>query len=435
MDGDVLSLSVSSESLVESLKEEIQERRGHEPHIQTLLLGRRPLCNDVDTLERSGVMQGSKLTVLLAEKSSCSEAATPLADYGRILLRAFRAGFAVDPQIPGGCNMSDFLDDLDATAVVQKALKQYDKNADGMLDSKEASTLFRDLAVELAVLFVSARKLTECHGRQISTDDLTDAELDAEMEANVELKTLLGLLKEEAQSQLSAVQANFDGSGAFDFMCDSKEGGMVSFARALECLTDLDGGSLMEVADTLGFDVAKLLEGSFTSDVSSIQEETRVLLLGLDASGTTTMLYKLKLGEVVTTIPTIGFNVETVQYKNTKFTMWDVGGQDQIRPLWRHYYQDTHAIIFAVDSNNRDRIEEARCELHKVLSEDEMRNVPVLVMANKQDLPNAMSAADIVDHLGLHTLRNRPWYIQSTCATTGDGLYEGLDWLQNVVKG
>ena len=73
------------------------------------------------------------------------------------------------------------------------------------------------------------------------------------------------------------------------------------------------------------------------------KEERRILMVGLDAAGKTTILYKLKLGEIVTTIPTIGFNVETVEYKNISFTVWDVGGQDKIRPLWRHYYQNTQA--------------------------------------------------------------------------------------------
>ena len=152
--------------------------------------------------------------------------------------------------------------------------------------------------------------------------------------------------------------------------------------------------------------------------------------VGLDAAGKTTILYKLKLGEIVTTIPTIGFNVETVEYKNISFTVWDVGGQDKIRPLWRHYFQNTQGLIFVVDSNDRERIAEARDELMRMLNEDELRDAVLLVFANKQDLPNAMNAAEITDRLGLHSLRNRHWYIQSTCATSGEGLYEGLDWLQ-----
>jgi len=162
--------------------------------------------------------------------------------------------------------------------------------------------------------------------------------------------------------------------------------------------------------------------------------EARILMVGLDAAGKTTILYKLKLGEIVTTIPTIGFNVETVEYKNLKFTVWDVGGQDKLRPLWRHYFQNTNGVIFVVDSNDKDRVSQARDELAKMLSEDELRDAVLLVFANKQDLPNAMSTAEVTDKLGLHSLRQRNWYIQGCCATTGDGLYEGLDWLATNVK-
>lgn len=164
------------------------------------------------------------------------------------------------------------------------------------------------------------------------------------------------------------------------------------------------------------------------------QKEMRILMVGLDAAGKTTILYKLKLGEIVTTIPTIGFNVETVEYKNISFTVWDVGGQDKIRPLWRYYFQNTQGIIFVVDSNDRDRISEAREELQQMLNVDELKNALVLVFANKQDLPNAMNAAEVTDKLGLHSMRQRSWYIQATCATTGDGLYEGLEWLSNKLK-
>merc|ERR1712159_394777 len=127
--------------------------------------------------------------------------------------------------------------------------------------------------------------------------------------------------------------------------------------------------------------------------------EMRILMVGLDAAGKTTILYKLKLGTVVTTIPTIGFNVETVEYKNISFNVWDVGGQDRIRKLWRHYYQNTQGLIFVVDSNDRDRVEDAREELAKMLNEDEMRDAVLLVLANKQDLPNAMTAAEVTEKL------------------------------------
>ncbi|KAJ3669334.1 hypothetical protein LUZ60_011284 [Juncus effusus] len=161
--------------------------------------------------------------------------------------------------------------------------------------------------------------------------------------------------------------------------------------------------------------------------------EMRILMVGLDAAGKTTILYKLKLGEVVTTIPTIGFNVETVEYKNISFTVWDIGGQDKIRPLWNYYFQNTQGLIFVVDSIDRERVIEARDELHRMLNEDQLRDASLLVLANKQDLRNAMNAAELTDKLGLHSLHHRRWYIQSACATSGEGLYEGLDWLSNNI--
>lgn len=151
-----------------------------------------------------------------------------------------------------------------------------------------------------------------------------------------------------------------------------------------------------------------------------MKKDMRILMVGLDAAGKTTILYKLKLGEVVTTIPTIGFNVETVEYKNISFTVWDVGGQDKIRNLWRHYYQNTQGLIFVVDSNDKARIDDAKTELHKMLQEEELKDADLLVFANKQDLPHAMSAPDLTEKLGLQKLTGRQWYIQACCATSGD---------------
>merc|ERR1712039_802249 len=164
------------------------------------------------------------------------------------------------------------------------------------------------------------------------------------------------------------------------------------------------------------------------------QRDMRIVMVGLDAAGKTTILYKLKIGEVVTTIPTIGFNIETGEYKNINFTVWDIGGQDKIRKLWRHYYMGTQGLIFVIDSSDRDRIQDACEELMKMLHEDEMRDAALLVFANKQDLPNAMTAAEVTDKLDLHNMRNRQWFIQSACATTGEGLYEGLEWMSRTLS-
>jgi len=164
-----------------------------------------------------------------------------------------------------------------------------------------------------------------------------------------------------------------------------------------------------------------------------------MLMVGLDAAGKTTMLYKMELGPIVTTIPTIGFNVRHLTHRGrqriTSFTMWDLGGRDKIRPLWRHYYQNMDALIFVVDSNDRERIEDAKAALDMVITEEELRGKPLLVFANKQDLPGAMKPEKLVHELGLHgkEFRCRRWFIQGSCATTGDGIFEGLDWLQSQV--
>ena len=172
------------------------------------------------------------------------------------------------------------------------------------------------------------------------------------------------------------------------------------------------------------------------------KKEIRMLMVGLDAAGKTTVLYKLKLGEVVTTIPTIGFNVETVEYKNISFTCWDVGGRGKIRPLYRHYYQGTSALIWVIDSNDKERMapdtydfsNTVKEELYDTIKSEELKNVALLIFANKQDLKDALSVKEIKKRLELEDkLNDRLWHIQPCCATTGDGLYEGLDWLSNVL--
>ena len=180
--------------------------------------------------------------------------------------------------------------------------------------------------------------------------------------------------------------------------------------------------------------------GSFLGKIKSVLQsfggsEARILMLGLDAAGKTTILYKLKLNETVSSIPTIGFNVETVTpVKNVSFTVWDVGGQDKIRPLWKHYFNNTEGLVYVVDSSDRARVSESKDELMWILESDEMRGVPVVILANKQDLPGALSPSEVAGKLGMHQMRGRDWYIQGTCATNGDGLFEGMHELAKLVK-
>uniref|UniRef100_A0A7S0SZ70 Uncharacterized protein n=1 Tax=Mantoniella antarctica TaxID=81844 RepID=A0A7S0SZ70_9CHLO len=165
------------------------------------------------------------------------------------------------------------------------------------------------------------------------------------------------------------------------------------------------------------------------------EREARILVLGLDNAGKTTILYRLQVGTVVSTIPTIGFNVETVTYKNIKFQVWDLGGQTSIRPYWRCYYPNTQAIIYVVDSSDTERVSTSRQEFHAILEEEELKDAVILVYANKQDLPGALTEVQITEGLGLAEIKNRQWAIFKTSAIKGEGLWEGMEWLSNTLKG
>lgn len=138
---------------------------------------------------------------------------------------------------------------------------------------------------------------------------------------------------------------------------------------------------------------------------------------------------RAQIGEVVTTIPTIGFNVESVTYKNLNFNVWDLGGQTSIRPYWRCYYANTAAVIFVVDSTDIERLQTAADELSAMLNEEELKDAALLVFANKQDQPGAKGAGDISQALRLGELRDRNWTIMACSAVDGTGVTEGMDWL------
>jgi len=158
--------------------------------------------------------------------------------------------------------------------------------------------------------------------------------------------------------------------------------------------------------------------------------EMRVVTLGLDGAGKTAILYKLRQGEFVPTIPTIGFNVETLELRNVKMTLWDVGGQHKLRPLWKHYYLNTQAVIFVLDAYNRDRLQESRSELVRLLSEKELKDAAILILANKQDVSGCATIEEITDSFSLYKLCcGRSWHIQACDAKSGMGLQDGLDWL------
>ena len=173
--------------------------------------------------------------------------------------------------------------------------------------------------------------------------------------------------------------------------------------------------------------------GSYYEKLMSLfEKKANILMLGLDSAGKTTILYKLKLDTLVTTIPTIGFNVESVKFKSLNMTIWDVGGQEKIRPLWRHYYQNIDAVVFVIDSNDSGRFDEVSKELHSLMAEDELKRCTVLVFCNKQDLPNAESVQTISEKIGMTKIKQK-WFIQPSSALHNEGIIEGLDWLYNNI--
>lgn len=147
------------------------------------------------------------------------------------------------------------------------------------------------------------------------------------------------------------------------------------------------------------------------------------------------ILYKLKVDTQLKTIPTVGFNVESIILRGFKLNIWDVGGQDKIRPLWRHYFTGTKGLIFVVDSGDATRLDEAAVELNRVMADREMRHVVLLVYANKQDQAGAVGREEVAARLRLGELGvERLWRVQPSCATSGEGLVDGLLWLVDALN-
>jgi len=159
------------------------------------------------------------------------------------------------------------------------------------------------------------------------------------------------------------------------------------------------------------------------------ETELRVLLLGLDNAGKTSVMRRLSDEEIENIMPTQGFNVKSIKSADFKLNVWDIGGQKSIRPYWKHYYDGTDALIFVIDAADSKRIEDAGKELAALLEEEKLAKIPVLVFANKQDLLTALTAEELAEELQLHTIRDRQWQIQACSAKSGEGLEDGLGWL------
>uniref|UniRef100_A0A3B3YSY6 ADP-ribosylation factor-like protein 3 n=1 Tax=Poecilia mexicana TaxID=48701 RepID=A0A3B3YSY6_9TELE len=154
----------------------------------------------------------------------------------------------------------------------------------------------------------------------------------------------------------------------------------------------------------------------------SPEQEVRLLLLGLDNAGKTTLLKQLAAEDISHITPTQGFNIKSVQSSGFKLNVWDIGGQRKIRPYWRNYFENTDVLIYVIDSSDRKRFEETSLELAELLEEEKLAAVPLLVFANKQDLMTASPASELAESLNLHTIRDRMWQVQACSALTAEGV-------------
>ena len=166
-----------------------------------------------------------------------------------------------------------------------------------------------------------------------------------------------------------------------------------------------------------------------------------VLFLGLDSVGKTAMLYRLKLNENVSTISTCGFNVERIQVtKEASFVIWDVGGGAKIHPLWRHYFSfNTQGIVYIVNASDSSRFNEAKYWLDWLVKTDELLDVPILVLANKQDLPNAVSPSEVAVAMGLDASAagvedGGRVCVRGTSVLMGEGLQEAMLELHEMIQ-
>ena len=166
------------------------------------------------------------------------------------------------------------------------------------------------------------------------------------------------------------------------------------------------------------------------------KKKARILMFGLDGAGKTSILYQLKFSGLIKTTQTIGFNIETIKYKDLYIDIWDIGGfsifpNDEDIILFKHYYQNTDGIIFVIDCNDKKRFGKANKGLLEIIKDEKLKNLPLLIFGNKQDLNEAISPNELTKYLEYEKIINNKWLIQGSSALNGKGIKEGIDWLTN----
>lgn len=148
-----------------------------------------------------------------------------------------------------------------------------------------------------------------------------------------------------------------------------------------------------------------------------------ILMLGLDGAGKTTILYKLKLGDKddLKTIPTIGYNEETVEYEDTNYTFWDIGGLNTVRVLWKFYARNKAAVVFVVDATNSERFEEAKEFLNTIMTYEDLDDAKLIIVSNKQDKKNCVANEELEEKLDLKSFK-QPTQIVNVSAFNRESL-------------
>ena len=175
----------------------------------------------------------------------------------------------------------------------------------------------------------------------------------------------------------------------------------------------------------MGFIFSKILDF-----FSRSRNNFKIIILGIQNAGKTTILYRLSIGQLVKTTPTIGSNVEEISYNNVKLQAWDLGGQESTRSIWNVYYVNTDAIIYVIDTHD-ETYDDSKTQFYKLLSNETLKNAVILIYANKQDLPGAKNVAEIIQIYELDTIKDHIWHIQPCSAQTGEGLITGMKWLSD----
>ena len=175
----------------------------------------------------------------------------------------------------------------------------------------------------------------------------------------------------------------------------------------------------------MGFIFSKILDF-----FSRSRSNFKIIILGIQNAGKTTILYRLSLGQLVQTTPTIGSNVEEISYNNVKLQAWDLGGQESTRSVWDVYFVNTDAIIYVIDSHDTN-YDESKTQFYILLENEALKNAVILIYANKQDLSGAKSVNDIIQIYELNKLKDHVWNIQPCSAQTGEGLITGMKWLSD----